>query len=120
MARNDISENFSEINALIKNYLNARIDLMKLSFLQKLAKSGTYLLTFISIIITVFTIAIFLMFSFSFWYGENVGSIAVGFLISAGVFTILLFFQYLFRKMIFKRSLVKFFAKIIFSDDEKN
>jgi hypothetical protein len=120
MARNDISENFSEINSLIKNYFNARIDLIKLSLLQKITKSGTYLLTFVSIIVAAFAITIFLMFSFSFWYGENVGSIAAGFLISAGIYAVLLLILYLLRKVIFKRNLIKIFARIIFVDDEKN
>lgn len=120
MARNDISENFSEINTLIKNYFNARIDLLKLSLLQKITKLGTYLLTFVSIIVLAIVITIFLMFSFSFWYAENVGSIAGGFLISAGIYAFLLFLLYLLRKVIFKRSLIKIFAEIIFFDDEKN
>lgn len=120
MAKNYISENFSEINSLFKNYINARIDLLRLSLLQKIATSGTYLLTFISIIISAFAISIFLMFSFSFWYGENVGSFSEGFLISAGIYIVLLFLIYFLRKVIFKKNLIKIFAKIIFFDDEKN
>ncbi len=120
MARNDIAENFSEINALIKKYINARVDLLKLSLLQKITKAGTYLLTFVSIIVSAFAITIFLMFSFSFWYGENVGSIATGFLIAAGIYLVLLFMLYLLRKVIFKRNLIRIFAKIIFSEDDKD
>jgi hypothetical protein len=120
MAKNDLSESLSEIRSIINEYLNARLDLIKLSLLQRITRAGTYLLTFVSILVSVFAMTIFLMFSFSYWYGDNYGSHAGGFLISAGFYLLLLILIYTLRKIVFSRNIIKIFSNIIFNDDEND
>ena len=120
MEKNALSENFAEISSVIKKYVNARIDLLKLTLLQKITRAGTFMLTFVSVLVSLFAVLIFLMFAFSFWYGERTGSLSTGFLISAGVFAILLILVLLLRKVIFSNTLVRVFSHILFSDDDQN
>jgi hypothetical protein len=119
MARNELSENVSRIYDVLKDYLNSRVDLLKLGLLQKYTSAGVYLLTVVSVIISAFAAFIFLMFSFSFWYGSKTGHLEQGFLISAGVFAIIVVLLIVFRKNIFSGNLIKVFASILFTDDEK-
>ena len=118
MEKNALSDNLAEITAIVKSYVNTRIDLLKLTLLQKITRAGTYLLTFVSVLVSLFSILIFLMFAFSFWYGEKTGSLSEGFLISAGIFLFLLIVLYLLRRVIFSNNLVKIFSHILFSDDD--
>jgi hypothetical protein len=118
MAKTDMLENFSEITDVLKNYIGAKVNLLKLGLLQKITRAGTYLLTFFSVILSIFAITIFLMLSFSSWYGDVTGNLAHGFLISAAFFLFILFLIYLLRKVIFSRNLIKGFSQIIFTDDE--
>ncbi len=119
MEKNPLSENLTEITAAVKSYINARIDLLKLTLLQKITKAGTFMLTFVSVLVSLFSVMIFLMFAFSFWYGQKTGNLAQGFLISAGIFLILLVLIYLLRRVIFSNTLVKIFSNILFSDEDQ-
>lgn len=120
MTGNDFSEGFSKMIEVIKGYVNARVDFIKLGLLQKLTRAGVILLTFISVIILIFAACIFLMFSFSFWYGDQTGNLAQGFLLSSVFFILILFLIYLRRRVIFARILIKAFSRILFSDDEND
>lgn len=118
MAKTELSDNFSAISDVIKGYINSRIDLFKLGLLQKYTKAGVSLLTSVSVIISAFAAFIFLMFSFSFWYGNKTGRLDQGFLISAGFFALILVIVIVFRKAIFSRNLIKVFSSILFTDEE--
>jgi len=102
----------------LKDYLHLKLDLFKLELLEKTSRAGLLLFTFISVIFSVFSVVIFLMFSFSFWYGEKTGSLSQGFLISAAFFLLVLILVFFLRRAIFGRSLIKNISKILFSDNE--
>jgi hypothetical protein len=118
MEKNKLSENLAEITAALKSYVNTRFDLMKLTLLQKITRAGTYMLSFVSILVSLFSILIFLMFAFSFWYGEKTGSLSTGFLISAGIFLVLMIVIFLLRKSIFSNPLIRIFSHILFTDED--
>jgi hypothetical protein len=118
MAGSELSDNFLRITEILKDYLNARVDLLRLGLLEMLTRVGVYLLTSLSVIISAFAVCIFLMFSFSFWYGSHIGSIEQGFLISAGFFALAIIIQIVFRRTIFSRNLIKEFSAILFTDDK--
>ena len=118
MAKRDLSKNLSSVTDVLKDYLQVKLDLFKLDLLQRSSRAGLFLFTFISVLFSVFAVAIFLMFSFSFWYGERTGNLAQGFLISAGFFLLVLVLVFLLRKAVFGRNLIKNISKILFSGDD--
>ncbi len=120
MKKNALSDNLAEITAAVKSYINTRIELLKLTMLQKITKAGTFMLTFVSVVVALFSILIFLMFAFSFWYGEKTGSLSQGFLISAGIFLLISIVILIFRKALFSKPLVSIFSHILFFNDEEN
>lgn len=118
MAKSDLSDSLSSIVEVLKDYLNAKLDLFKLELLEKSSNAGLYFFSFISLILSVFGVVLFLMFSFSFWYGERTGNLSQGFLISAGIFFLIMIIVFLLRKVIFGRSLIKNISKMLFSDSQ--
>lgn len=119
MENNSLKENLSELNTIIKSYIEAKIDLWKVLLLEKVTKIGTYFFTVISVLITFLFTLLFLTFAFSFWYGNTVGNITIGFLISAGFFLFLALVVYWLRKPLFSNNIIKNIGAIIFSDEEE-
>lgn len=117
MAKSDLSKNLSSITDVLKDYIHVKIDFFKLDLLQKTSRAGLYLFTFISVLFSAFAVAIFLMFSFSFWYGERTGNLSHGFLISAAVFALIIILVLLLRRVLFSRNLIKNISKILFSGE---
>jgi hypothetical protein len=118
MAKSDLSKNLSTVTDVLKEYLQVKLDLFKLDLLKRTSRAGLFLFTFISVLFSVFAVAIFLMFSFSFWYGEQTGNLAQGFFISAGALFFILVIILLLRKVVFGRILIKNISKILFSEDD--
>ena len=120
MENNSLKENLTELNTIIKSYIEAKFDLWKVLLLEKVTKIGTYFITVISILITFLFTLLFLTFAFSFWFGNTYGNITAGFLISAGFFLILALVIYRLRKPLFSNNIIKNIGSIIFSEDEKD
>lgn len=119
MAKSDLSKSISSITEVLKDYLNVKLDLLKLEILEKSSNAGLYFFTIITVLFASFGFFSFLMFSFSFWYGERTGNLSQGFLISAGIFLLVMLLAFLLRKIIFGRSLIKSIAKILFEEDKE-
>ena len=122
MQKESFKENISELNDIVQGYLQARINLWKVEMLEKFTRIGTYFITTILILVSLLMVLMLVSFAFSFWYGKVYGSISVGFLISGGVYLLIIILGYLFRRQIFSNHLVKHLSSVIFnpkSDDEK-
>jgi energy-coupling factor transporter transmembrane protein EcfT len=114
-----LTKNLSELNHVIKSYIDARIDLWKINLLDKIVKSGTYFFTSVMVMLALSFVLLFATFAFSYWYGNVYGNIATGFLISAGFYIILGIVFYFFRKPIFSNNIIRNIAEIIFSEDDR-
>ncbi len=121
MADNTIKENFTELNDAITGYINAKINLWKVIFIEKIAKAGTYLFSAILILLSILFILLLLSMAFSFWFAAYYCTIAQGFLISAGIYTLIAIMVFLLRRRLFSNNIVKNVASIIYDEeDEEN
>lgn len=120
MKDKSLIENMHELGDVIKNYVEARIDLWKLGIVEKIAKIGTYLISTIVISIIILIALVLLTLSFTSWYGETYGSPSEALLISAGFYIFLGIILFLFRKQLLTDRIVKNIAEILFADDEKD
>ncbi len=79
---------------LLKKYIDNRVELFKLSMVSVTANLAAKLIS--SFVILLFSLMIMLLLSigFSFWIGEALGSLALGFFIVSGAY-ILIFLLYL-------------------------
>jgi hypothetical protein len=122
MQQESFKENISELNDIIQGYLQARINLWKVEMLEKFTRIGTYFITTILILASLLMLLMLFAFAFSFWYGETQGSISTGFLISGGIYLLIITLGYLFRRQLFSNHLVRNLSSIIFNpknDDKK-
>ena len=119
MAEKTLSENFSDLNEVVKNYINARLNFARISLLEKLTRIGTYFFSAIAIIIAIAFVLLFLTFAFAFWYNNSHGSIIDGFLISAAFYFAVGLLLFIFRRHIFTGNIIKSLANIIIHEDEE-
>ncbi len=120
MKDKSLHDNFTELSGVVKNYIDARINLWKVHLLEKVTRAGVYLLTFILIWIAALFILLLLTLGFSFWYeASNHGTLFEGFLISAGFFAVLALLVFLLRKQLFANHIVRNIAPLIFNEDKK-
>ena len=119
MAEKTLSENFSDLNEVVKNYINARLNFARISLLEKLTRIGTYFFSAIAIIIAIAFVLLFLTFAFAFWYNNSHGSIIDGFLISAAFYFAVGLLLFIFRRHIFTGNIIKCLANIIIHEDEE-
>lgn len=119
MDNKSLSENFAELNEAIKGYIDARIRYLKVLLLEKTTRAGTFFFSSVVILVTLLAFLIFLGFAFSFWYAEKGGSLWIGFLITAGFDLLLTLVFYLFRKIIFARSIIRNIRELLFPEKEE-
>lgn len=119
MKNKPITESLSELNVVIKSFIKAHADLLKVKLLEKVTKSGTYFLTVILGVVIAASILLLLTFAFSFWYGEVMGNIYEGFLISAGFILFLGVLLYLLRHQIFTNNIIRNIGNILFNEEDE-
>lgn len=121
MKNRSLVENISELNDVIKSYIEARLDLWKIIFLQKITRLGTYLLSTIIIAIILLIVSVFLTLAFTQWYSNSYGPLSEAYLITAGFYVLVGALVFFLRKSLFSNMMVRNIASIIFSDeDEEN
>ncbi|MEI6883103.1 MAG: phage holin family protein [Bacteroidota bacterium] len=120
MEPNRISDNVSSITENVKDYINLRIDYIKLLLTEKIAKLASYLLISVIFFILAMFLLLFISFAFVFWYGEEVGPTFVGALIVVGFYIIMGLLIYAMRYKMFINPMVKQLAKILMEDDDEN
>ncbi len=107
MNRNDILSTAGETLAYAEDYLDTRIELIKLNVAEKGAQSGASVLA-LAIVGTIglfalgcFTIAL------SIWLGGLVDSYALGFLIVGAIYSIIAIILYLLRETLLTTPLLR-------------
>lgn len=118
MADQSFKENVSEIVTIVRSYVNARIELWKLTLLEKTSLAGALFLSSVIIVIIIAFCLLFLSLAFTYWYAEKTGDFATGFLIAAGFYVIVGIIFILFRKYLITRTVIKSISSILFAEDE--
>ncbi|HQO49636.1 MAG TPA: hypothetical protein PK939_04355 [Bacteroidales bacterium] len=98
---NNLSDEISNLTADLKMYLNLRLNLIGLLLSKRIATLSSILLTVIIITGLASMIILMLSFAFVFWFGHHVGTYYQGFLVMAGVYTLLGVIVFLGRKKFF-------------------
>jgi hypothetical protein len=120
METGKISDNFSLLTENVKDYVNLRIDLVKLILTEKIAKLATFFLIAIIFFILAMFLLLFLSLSFVYWFGNDLGPIWVGALIVAAFYVlggVLIYFQ---RHNLFINPLVSQLTKILMEEKDEN
>ncbi len=118
MKNRSLVEDISELNDVIQSFVQAKLDLWKIVFLQKITRLGTYLLSTMIIAIVLLVVSVFLTLAFTQWYSNSVGTLSEAYLIASGFYVAVGVIIYLFRKSLFSNMMVRNIASIIFSDED--
>lgn len=110
-----INENVS----LLKEYVEVRLELIKLRTVRMASRTLSILLTgFIIIMLSLF-ILLFLGLTFSAWISALTGSAIAGYAATAGLYLLLLLLVIVFRKPLLQNPLIRIFIAENLKDEEE-
>lgn len=114
----DLSDNMLELNEAVKGYIQTRLDLVKVTILEKLARFSMYLITFLIVVLFIFLILACVTTSFIIWYEQNYHNMLNGLLIALGflIGTCLLFI--VFGKKLIIKNVLQNISEILFNEEE--
>jgi hypothetical protein len=115
----DLTENIGELGGSAKNYVQAKIDLAKLTLLQKMTRFTSYLFSMIVILLFSILVVAFGAAAFAIWYGQTYGNYFEGVLIAGGCLIVLALLFVLLRHQIFTNPVLRNYSDILFEEDEK-
>ncbi len=115
----DLSDNIADLSSSVKGYVQARIDLVKLSLLKKILGFATYLFSVLIIVLFSTLVLAFMAAAFAVWYGETYNNYVDGVLIAAGCLFVIGAVFILLRRRIITSSVIQNFSEIMF-DEEGN
>ena len=118
MANQSFSDSIHEVIAIMRSYVNTRIELWKLSLLEKTSLAGAFFLSSVIIVLIVAFCLLFFSLAFAFWYGQQTGDIATGFLLVAGFYLIVGIIFIVSRKYLITGPVIKSISSIMYKDEE--
>ena len=121
MESGKLSDNFTSLTENVKDYIDLRIDYLKLILTEKLSRLTAFFLIAVIFFILAMFLLLFLSLSFVFWFGEVTGASWLGALIITAVYVVGGLVIYLMRYKMFINPLVTHLTKILMEDsDESN
>jgi hypothetical protein len=116
---------FNQTGKVAREYLETRLDLIKLQAAGKLSKALGLFFSLTMAFLLFFFVIVFLGMVVGFWIGEMTGSFTIGFGCAAGLFVILFLIILIFRKQLIQRPLAKLLItelvdEITDNDDHSN
>lgn len=117
---NELSKNISELSGSAKNYVQTKVDLLKLSMLEKTSRFATYLFSVMVVVLFATLVLAFAAAAFAVWYGQTYNNYVDGVLIAAGCLLALGILFILLRKVLITSSVIRNFSEIMFEEEEKH
>ncbi len=87
-----------ELFTHLRRYVEFRINDIKFSIARGWVKFVSDIIILILVMVMVIFILMFLSFAFAYWFGEETGRWALGFILTAAFWAIIALLVYLFRK----------------------
>jgi hypothetical protein len=119
----NFSNYFNQTGKVAKEYLETRLDLIKLQAAGKLSNALGLFFSIILAFLLFFFVVVFLGMVFGFWISEMTNSFTIGFSCATGLFILLLGVLIIFRKPLIQAPLSNLLIKELMSemgmDDDK-
>ncbi|PWV53834.1 hypothetical protein [Chitinophaga sp. S165] len=112
----NFSSYFNQTGKVAKEYLETRLDLIKLQAAGKLSKALGLFFSLILAFLLFFFVIVFLGMVLGFWIGEMTNSFTLGFSCSAGLFIVLLGILLIFRKSLIQIPLSNMLVRELMSE----
>ena len=116
---NIAEKTFAELKQDISTYVELRLELLKLSTYERVAKTMAVFSYGIVLILLAFFTMLFLFLALGFFLGELLGSMALGFVLVVGMYLLLFGIIIFFKKKIMSKVMNEIIIAMM-SKDEKN
>jgi hypothetical protein len=116
----DFSGFYAENKALLKEYIDLRLKLIKLQGIKILSRSLSSVIVIFMVSCMVLFTLLFLGFSFAWWLTDLTHSATIGFAGAAGLFFILSLVFMVFRRPLFHNPLIRHFIQETSQDLHQN
>lgn len=113
------TEKVGDIAGSAKEYLDLRLDDLKLRTVKGLSITLNRLLSLILVLFSVSIVMLAVAIGLIFLIGDAIGSMAGGAFVVAGLFALLAVALYFFRDKLFTDSMVRMLVGIFFDEDER-
>ena len=118
MEKSHIADNVSEVIDASRKYIDANIDLFKLTLLERLSKVVSLIISSILVLIGASLFVLFIFLAAAIFIGHLLHSLELGFLILSGLFLLLTAIFWKLRKRLFINSVVQSLNEILFPANE--
>ena len=115
----NLQDFYKENRKLISEYIETRIQLLRLTSVRSLSKTLSMLILLMVISLMVLLFFVFLVIAFSIYIGNQMENPVMGFLAGAGVFLVVLLHSILFRKPLFLNPLIRLFILTTANEEEE-
>jgi hypothetical protein len=113
-----ISENFSALTGDARQYIQLKLDMLKLVITEKISRLTSFFMLGVIFFCFFLFFILFVSLAFLFWFRDHIGPAWAASLIVAGFYLFLAFLAYLLRFKLFIDPLVSELSKIIMEGDE--
>ena len=116
----NLGDFYKENRKLVSDYIETRIELIKLSSIKTLAKILSVLILVVLVSFMILFFLLFVVIAFSWYMADQLGSAALGFLCGGGVFIAILLISIIFRRALFLNPLIRVFLHASTEEDEES
>ena len=109
---------YKESRKLITEYLETRLEIIRLKAIGTLARTLSMLILVTLISFMVLFFLLFLVISFSWYISTKTGSASIGFLSGGGIFLLIMLICMIFRKSLFLNPLIRLFIHTSTQEEE--
>jgi uncharacterized membrane protein (DUF485 family) len=109
---------YLENRKLLTEYLETRMQLIKLTSIRSLSRTLSMLILISLISFMVLFFLLFLVIGFSWFMADRLGSASLGFLCGGGVFLLIILLCSIFRKPLFLNPLIRLFIHTSTQEEE--
>lgn len=114
----NLNDFYKENKRLVSDYVETRLDLLKLTTVRSLSRTLSMLILVTIISFMVLFFLLFLVIAFSWFMSDLLGSTTLGFLCGGGVFLLILMLSVAFRKALFLNPLIRLFIQTSTQEEE--
>lgn len=114
----DSNKFFREVNENVVSYVEAKLELLKLSTYERIGKVTTVLSFGLVLMFLGFFAVLFIFIALGYFLGEKIGSVSAGFSIVAALYLLVMGVILMFRKQI-KDKVLNIIIGALMANDEK-
>jgi hypothetical protein len=114
----DLTDDVGQLTGSVKRYIQAKLDLLKLTILEKATKVISII--YVLVVLLFFSLLIFAVgiAAFVVWFGETYNDFVGGLLIAGGGLIALTLLLTLLGKLILSNTIIRIFSAVMFKDDK--